>query len=329
MDLLDEFVRKNIARKNSNQKKLIDLIKLRFKNGGFLKQNGNLHLQAACRVKKNNIVDFLIKSGADVNFRNMEGESAINFAVLHFRSWVRSKLPHVRILMDKLIQQGAMLSMQDNLGLTVLHKWAYDERQIFPDYKYSEMILEYLLQHNASVDLIDIEGNNVLMYAALHCRTRFMMLLETTSKPPPLGRSFIIDQQNFAGETCAHLLVMSQHERRKNCTGSDDYYNGDLLNYLIRKGASLYVENNAGETVIDYILKCRYGNDGIRKMLYKHTYKCMLAFLMGTHSRLGAKSHVRHLDDIALDLILREIRNLLKSIVLNSYRKDYVASLDL
>jgi len=30
------------------------------------------------------------------------------------------------------------------------------------------------------------------------------------------------------------------------------------------------------------------------------------------------------LDDIALDLILREIRNLLKSIVLNSYRKDYV-----
>ena len=70
MDLLDEFVGKNIARKNSDQKKLMDLIKLRFKNGCFLKQNGNLHLQAACRVKKNNIVDFLIKYDADVNFRN-------------------------------------------------------------------------------------------------------------------------------------------------------------------------------------------------------------------------------------------------------------------
>jgi len=42
--------------------------------------------------------------------------------------------------------------------------------------------------------VVDIEGNTALMHAALHCRARFMMLLETTSKPPPLGRNFILDQ---------------------------------------------------------------------------------------------------------------------------------------
>ena len=41
-----------------------------------------------------------------------------------------------------------------------------------------------------------------------------------------------------------------------------------------------------------------------------------------SHSRLGAKSPVRHLDDIALDLILREIRNQLKSIALSMRYAD-------
>jgi len=265
-------------------------------------------------------VDFLIKAGVDVNFRNPQGESAINFAILQSGFRVRSRVPHVCVLMDKLMQQGALLSMQDNLGRTVLHQWTFDERFIFASKEYNQMILERLLQHSASVDLVDIEGNTALMYAALHCRTRFMMLLETTSKPPPVGRNFILDQQNFAGETCAHLLAVQNHECRKNCNGSDEH----AFKMLISKGVSLYIENNAGETVIDYILKCRYGHDKTRKVLYKHTHECMLAFLMGTHSRLGAKSPVRHMDDIALDLILREIRKLLNSIVLNSYCTDYV-----
>jgi len=307
MDVLDEIITTNIALKTSNQEKLVNLIKFHLKNGVLLKHGGNLHLQVACRVKKIIIVDFLIKAGADVNFHNSEGESAINFAILQFGFRVRSRVPHMCVLMDKLIQQGALLSMQDNLGRTVLHQWAFDERYIFPDYEYSQMILNRLLQHSASVDLVDVEGNTALMYAALHCRTRFMMLHETTSKPPPVRRNFILDQQNFAGETCAHLLVMQQHERRKNCNGSDDNDNGDAFKMLISKGVSLYIENNVGETVIDYILKCRYGFDETRKVLYKHTHECVLAFLMGTISRLGGKSPVRHTDDIVLDLVLLEM----------------------
>ena len=319
VDALDAFVSKNIALKNSNQKKLVDLIKFHFKKGIFLKHNGNLHLQAACRLKKNNIVDFLIKAGADINFRNSDGASAINFAILQPRSRVRN----VSVLVDKLIQKGAMLSMQDKLGRSVLHQWAFDDRYVFTDKEYNQMILERLLQNSASTDLVDSEGNNALMYAALHSTSRFTILLQTTSKPPPLHRTFFLDQQNFAGETCAHLLAMRNIERRINCNGTDDNEQSDALKMLISRGVSLYIENTAGETVIDCIINCRYGFDYNRKVIYKHTYQCMQAFLMGTHSRLGAKSHVRHLDEIALDLILREIRNQLKSIADSMHCTDY------
>jgi len=323
VDVLDEFITKNIALKNSNQKELVDLMKFHFKKGVLLKHNGNLHLQAACGVKRNNIVDFLIKSGADVNFRNPQGESAINFAIVQFGVRVRSRVAHVSVLVDKLIHQGASLSMQDNLGRTVLHEWAFDERYILDSTEYNQMILERLLQKSASVDLVDIEGNNALMYAALHSTSRFMMLLQTTSKPPPLRRTFILDQQNFAGETCAHLLAMRNSERRINCNGTDDNEEADALKMLISRGASLYIENTAEETAIDCIINSRYGFDYNRKVIYKHTNECMMAFLMATHCRLGAKSPVRDMDDIALDLILREIQNQLKSIALSMHCTDY------
>jgi ankyrin repeat protein len=324
MDVLDEMIMKEIKLKNSNQKKLVDLIKFHLKNGFLLKHNGNMHLQAACRLKKNNIVDFLIQAGADVNFRDSHGESAISFAILKFGCHLRSEGPHVCALVDKLVRQRALLSMQDNLGRSVLHKWAFDDRYIFAEHGYNQMILERLLQENASVDLVDTEGNNVLMYAALHSTSRFMMLLDTIMKPPPLRRNFILDQQNFAGETCAHLLAVRNHDRRINCNGGDDNEDGDAFKMLISKGVSLYIKNTAGETVIDCIIDSRYGFDYNRKVIYKHTHECMLAFLMGTHSRLGSQSHVNHMHDIALDLVLREIRNQLESIALSMHCTDYV-----
>ena len=314
IDVLDEFITRDINCKKSNQKKLVDLIKFHIKNGYLLKHNGNLHLQEACGVKKNNIVDFLIKYGADVNFRNSGGESAINFALLQFGFHVRSQPAHAYVLVDKLIAQGAMLSMQNNLGRTVLHQWAFDNRIYYAHANYSTMILERLLQKNVGVDLVDNEGNNALMHAALHHIKRFIILFETTSKPSPLNRNFILDQQNFAGETCAHILAM--RSRADSYNAFDDVPGAAALKMLISKGVSLHVQNNAGETVIDCILNSPDNNDYKRKVLYKHTHECMIAVLMGTHSRLGAKSPVRLLDDIALDLILREIRNQLKSIVL-------------
>ena len=314
IDVLDEFITRDIKFKKSNQKELVYLIKFHLKNGFLLKHNGNVHLQEACRVKKNNIVDFLIKSGADVNFLNSGGESTINSALLQFGFHVRSKPAHACVLVDKLIGQGAMLSMQNKQGRTVLHQWAFDSRICYSHGHYSRMILERLLQKNVGVDLVDSEGNNALMHAALHNVQRFIILFETTSKPPPLNRNFILDQQNFAGETCAHILAM--RSRADSYNAFDDVPGADALKMLISKGVSLHVQNNAGETVIDCILNSPDNRDYKRKVLYKHTHECMIAVLMGTHSRLGAKSPVRLLDDIALDLILSEIRNQLKSIIL-------------
>ena len=88
---------------------------------------------------------------------------------------------------------------------------------------------------------------------------------------------------------------------------------------LMSMGASLHIPNNNGKTVIDCVLECRTGSDGVRQVLYTRTHECMLAFLMGTHVRLGSTSHVKHLDDIVVDIVVREMQELLKTIQLNSF----------
>jgi len=119
-------------------------------------------------------------------------------------------------------------------------------------------------------------------------------------------RKFVLDQQNFAGETCAHLLAVQGIGRRMNCNANDDEKNGHALKMLISRGVSLYTANKKGETAIDYILKCRHSHDELRKVLFDHTHECIMVFLMGTHCRLGSASLVRTLPDIVLDLVLLE-----------------------
>jgi len=145
-----------------------------------------------------------------------------------------------------------------------------------------------------------------------------MMLLEATKEPPPAYREFVLDQQNFAGDTCAHLVVVRTKDQTMERNSRDDCFQGCAFKMLISRGVSLYIPNNNGKTVIDCALECRAGDDGVREVLYTHTHECMLAFLMGAHARLGCTSLVQHLDDIAVDLVLSEIQKLIQSILLNS-----------
>jgi len=133
----------------------------------------------------------------------------------------------------------------------------------------------------------------------------------------------VLDQQTFAGETCAHLLAVQDMERRMNCNGSDNLTDGRALKMLLSRGISLYTKNNYGETPIDYIVKCHNTHNELRRVLFDHTHQCLMTFLMGTHSRLGSASLVRNLPDIVLDLVLLEKQKLIESALLNAYNSLY------
>ena len=319
MDVFDAWMQTNILRQNFNQKTLVDLAKFHLKSGVALKEHGNLHLHTACRVKKSIIVDFLIQAGADVNFRDGEGQTAINFAILQFYGGARTRVEHVCGLVDKIIQQGASLSLQDNLGRSLLHQWAFDSRFNNTQDAYNRAILGRLLHNNVPVDLVDNEGNTALMYAAAHSTGRFLLLLEATKEPPPVKRVFNLDQQNFAGDTCAHLAVVRTQSETWDASLRDDRHNASAFKLLMSMGASIHIPNNNGKTAIACALECRSGDDSVRQVLYARTNECMLAFLMGAHIRLGCRSQVKHLDDIVLDIILLETQELLRSIELNSF----------
>jgi len=317
-DAFDAWMERHLSPHNSDQKEYVDLAKFHIKNGFALKEQGSLLLHAACRFKKHIIVDFLIKAGADVNFRDAEGQSALNFAILQFHGGARSRPEHVCKVVDKLIQKGASLSLQDNSGRSVLHQWAYDSRFNFAQDRYSKAILGRLLDNRVPVDLVDNEGNTALMYAAAHSTGRFVMLLEATKDPPPASRVFNLDQQNFAGDTCAHLAVVRTESKTWDSSARDDRHTGDAFKLLMSMGASLHIPNNNGKTAIDCVLECRSANDSVRQVLYARTEECMMGFLMGSHIRLGSTSLVKHLHDIVVEIIFIEMRELLKSIELNS-----------
>ena len=101
----------DIRRKNSNQKKIVNLAEFHLQYSFALQQQGSVHVHAACLNKKSIMVNFFIKQGADLNFCDALGQSAINFAILHFGGRVRSKSPHVCALVDKILAHCTSLSL--------------------------------------------------------------------------------------------------------------------------------------------------------------------------------------------------------------------------
>jgi len=174
---------------------------------------------------------------------------------------------------------GTSISVRAYSGNTVLHHWAFDYRSGFASREYHAAVLNRLLAHDVPLNVVDYKGNSALMHAAENSSGRFVMLLTAT-----LGREDInLDKKNSVGNTCAHLLAQQCLERKMNCYGIDDSHNAHALRFLLLQGISLSLENNEGKTVINSIV-----------------------------------SATQHLDDIVLDLVMREFKERLEPIALNA-----------
>jgi len=314
IDVFDAKVAEEIERSDSNQQTIMQMANFHLAKGFVFKQHGNVHLHAACRSKKHQVVQFLVKKGADINFQNRAGKSVLHVVIEQAANHSLAGALKTCKLFDLLVKLGASPSLTDTRRNTVLHQWAFDVRFLYATAAYHRAILACLLAHGVPLGTADGFGNTALMHAAAHRSVRFMMLLEAMATHPSTN----LDHKNIYGQTCAHLLVSQSENTKINYYGVDDAQYAHGLKKLIFYGISLWIADRTGESVIQAIVLKRGNNDALRLVLYDHTHDCMLAFLMGTHSRLGETSAVKVLDDIAMELVLTDTQTLLDSIASNS-----------
>ena len=314
VDIFNDMISSEIAMPDGDEQKLMQVSLYHIKNCFLLKMHDNHHLQNACCHKKPTLVQYFVKMGADVNFCSRLGLSCMHFVLEQNGIDTVAQTSKTCKLIDLLMRIGTSISVRAYSRNTVLHHWAFDYHSGFASREYHAAVLDHLLAHNVPLNVVHYKGNTALMHAAENSSGRFVMLLTTTLSWEDIN----LDKKNSVGNTCAHLLAQQCLKRRMNCDGINDSHNAHALRFLLLQGVLLSLKNNDGKTVMNSIVSATQQNDALRKVLHDHTVDCMLAFLMGGHRELGSRSYVKHLDDIVLDLVMREFKERLELIALNA-----------
>ena len=122
------------------------------------------------------ILQFLIDNGADVNFKNFQGNALIHtiktlhkyFQTYHLAPYDDTRLKEYLQIINMLILKGTDVNIQDGTGNTAL-AWAADlTNDLYhyrPNRSFQSKIIETLIKANASLNLPDINGNTPLIKA--------------------------------------------------------------------------------------------------------------------------------------------------------------------
>ncbi|HEX4793597.1 MAG TPA: ankyrin repeat domain-containing protein [Humisphaera sp.] len=213
------------------------------------RNHGFLLALAASRVDEANS---LLDAGADVNFANREGRTALMIVA-------ENELPID--FAGRLIDKGATIDAVDANGQTPL---------MFAADRYNAELVELLLKRGAKIDAVDKQGANVLIHA---CRSRrdyqeeqkplIGLLLERGADPKSkdakgvtalmltaghgnpaivalLEKGAPVDARDGDGNTA--LLYASRHFITSGCRKAGVA--------LLNKGADINVANDAGQTVL-------------------------------------------------------------------------------
>lgn len=139
----------------------------------------NLQLINSARAGNLPLVQELIERGADINFRDSAGQSA-----LHVSLWWKR-----REVLDRLLTRGADLNVVDRDGKTVLMR-AVIQGDL--------LLVEELLNRGAPIDAVDSRyGRTALMQASIYDKAEVLALL--------LSRGANPDIQDYGGDTAEGL----------------------------------------------------------------------------------------------------------------------------
>jgi len=185
-------------------------------------------------IQSNNyeVVDFLIKKGANVNREHQKKQTPLHFA---------AEAEDPRIL-RRLIEAGAIVNKSDEAGSTPLHRATRKKENI-----------EILLAHGANINAVTARGQTPLMVAVNNpiCSREIVQTL--------LARKPNIDTKDSSGQTA--LIIAAQKTNR-----------AEIITLLLNAGANAKLEDNTGRTALDWFDRNqRISKSPVRKELKDRT----------------------------------------------------------
>ncbi|XP_071150151.1 uncharacterized protein [Mytilus edulis] len=176
------------------------------------KQIGEDLLKAAKKGFRNKIERYL-KRGANINYQNRNGKTALHLAA----SVSYGNTDSVQLLIDG----GIDLNLQDKDGLTALNH-AID--------KGNKDILFLLIDNGIDINIQDVVGSSVLYHAARKLDTEMFRLL--------IDIGIDINLQDKNGKSALHLAALNG--------------NTEIVKFLIDAGIDLNLQEQNGETVLHH-----------------------------------------------------------------------------
>jgi ankyrin repeat protein len=283
----------------------------------------NSALIEAVSMRRSEKIKAALKNGADVNARNLIGQSAIHYAI----STVYGKggLEIAKLLLEN----GADVNAKDQFGFTPLAEASKMNHKI----KYAKLLLDYGADVNAkydsihnsfffnsSKDLLDAEGLKHL--ESINRVVGYTPLMFACMKSPSPGGVDLVDRmiqllvdcgadvnaKTENGLTPLLLLLGNKHFR-------DEFTISGSVRYLLEKGADVNVIGMNGWTALDVAMEKGYteivkllldkGADKVSKTLDE-----LSAIKMALRDSLNAASLVEKSQSLGFRVVKEDIMGL-------------------
>ena len=247
-------------------------------------------LQVAAYKGNEEIADLLISNGALLEAKNHKGETALSMATYQKKNNV------VKLLLNKgaysylhhavfvnnteivrtLLSYGANANELDDFHNTPLHSAIQMENC---------EIIQILLDHNADINASDHSGSTPLQDVILNKNVKVtQLLLERGADPNLSSNGYHLPLQIAVRSGCLKIVVLLKsynvdlnHKDRSGRTAlhflhqeSQSNQTVDMLEFLLRNGARINIQDNFGNNAIEKSLYCK--NIGIAKLFWFNSF---------------------------------------------------------
>jgi len=237
-----------------------------------LKSEWELTLKADWREEELPSLKALIKDGADINFKNKDGRTALMFMAEHART----------VQIGNLLKLGADATLTDNHGKSALHYAAlasgnsfYGKDQ-FPKDR-ADIIVPVLYKAGLNLSLKDKDGNTAADYALKRNHVYIPLAVYKTApdkfiikEEKPVRELFLYIAAAGSMEDAAYMLKQGIGVNEGDSKGNTAYLMAadrgreDIADFLEKQGADVKLTNNKGLNA----LMCFAGRGNLHKVKF-------------------------------------------------------------
>ena len=183
---------------------------------------GTTALWSAAFLGKGDLLDFLLRHGAELEIRDHEGRTVLLFVAKH---------GPIGNMLNRLLAHGAAVNAQDAAGRTAL---------MYAAHSASRSVIDALLDGGANINCQDARGATALMYLAGESPkgSEIGMLGRELSTMPEGGNA-----PNWNAEKKAARVAKAYHRR------------AEVIRHLLARGADAELRDVDGRTALDVALE--------------------------------------------------------------------------